>query len=300
MRLTVIELMRDASEVVQYERDSVRLYIRNGKLSAYPDLRAPCHWHEDLECIRVLSGSMRYFIDGERILLQAGDCLIVNSRRMHYGFDYQGGDCAFSCILFHPSLLTGSETLRNHELFPVLTPSGPGYWHCQADTDFGRETAACLDRISALQQDAPDAYEWEVIGLLHILWGNLRRHTPLFSVKSGETHSDMELQRDMVAFIYRRYQDKLTLADIAAAGHVSRSKCCQIFRRYLQQTPIEYLNAYRLKVASHLLRDTTQSVTEIAFSCGFNHLSYFSRMFFTQYGISPGTYRKRVRQNPDA
>lgn len=292
MRLTVIELMRDASEVVQYERDSVRLYIRNGKLSAYPDLRAPCHWHEDLECIRVLSGGMRYFIDGERILLQKGDSLIVNSRRMHYGFDCQGGDCEFSCVLFHPSLLTGSETLRKNDLSPILGNPAFTYWHWKAETDFGREAADCLDRISALKETAPDAYEWEVIGLLHILWGKLlRRMNPLPGV-SVPARSDMELQRDMVAFIYRRYRDKLTLADIAAAGHVSRSKCCQMFRRYLQQTPVEYLNDYRLKVAGHLLRDTAQSVTDIALSCGFNHLSYFSHMFFSKYGHTPGAYRK--------
>lgn len=293
MRLELIELMQDASEVVRYERDNVRLYIRNGKLSAYPDLRAPCHWHEDLECIRVLKGNMRYFIDGEKILLKEGDCLIVNSRRMHYGFDEQGGDCEFSCILFHPSILTGSEALRTSDLIPVLGNQAPGYWHLQSETEFGRKTAETLDQIAALKDAAQDAYEWEVIGLLHILWGGLRRRMETFSGAHAAPPSDMELQREMVAFIYRRYQEKLTLADIAAAGHVSRSKCCQMFRRYLRRSPIEYLNEYRLKVAAHLLRDTGKSVTEIALSCGFNHLSYFSQTFLANYGDTPGAYRKR-------
>ncbi|MBQ6207984.1 MAG: helix-turn-helix domain-containing protein [Oscillospiraceae bacterium] len=292
MRLELIELMQDASEIVQYERDDVRLYIRVGKLSAYPDLRAPCHWHEDLECIRVLNGSMRYFIDGETILLREGDSLIVNSRRMHYGFDNQGGDCEFSCVLFHPSALTGSEALRKSDLTPVLKEQSPGYWHFTTETAFGRETAEILDRIAALKKSAPDAYEWEVIGLLHILWGRLRRRMEELPNVPDALPSDMELQRNMVAFIYKRYQDKLTLADIAAAGHVSRSKCCQMFRRYLRRTPIEYLNEYRLKVAACLLRDSPRSVTDIALSCGFRHLSYFSRTFFTSYGCTPGDYRK--------
>ncbi|MBQ6986175.1 MAG: AraC family transcriptional regulator [Oscillibacter sp.] len=293
MRLMTIELMRDASEVVQYERDSVRLYIRDGRLSMYPDLCAPCHWHEDVECIRVLSGSMRYFVDGERILLEEGDSLVVNSRRMHYGFDHQGGDCAFTCILFHPSVLTGSDALRKTDLLPVLKHPALGYWHCKAESDFGREVSGCLDEIAALKNAGLDAYEWEVIGRLHILWGRLRRHTEWIAAVPGAPLSDVELQREMVAFIYRHYQEKLTLADIAAAGHVSRGKCCQIFRACLRQSPIEYLNTYRLKVAAHLLRDTRQSVTDIAFSCGFSHLSYFSRTFLTKYGYTPGEYRKR-------
>lgn len=293
MRLEIIELMQDASEIVRYERGDVRLYVRDGKLSAYPDLRAPCHWHEDLECIRVLRGSMRYFIDGERILLQEGDCLIVNSRRMHYGFDDRGRDCEFLCVLFHPSVLTGSEALRKSDLSPVLSDNAPGYWLLTPDTDSGRETAHYLDQIAALKDAAPDAYEWEIIGLLHILWGRLRRRMETLPNVPGGPLSEMELQKDMVAFIYRRYQDKLTLADIAAAGRVSRSKCCQMFRRYLQRSPVEYLNEYRLKVAGHLLRDTNQSVTDIALSCGFNHLSYFSRTFFETYGETPAAYRKR-------
>ncbi|MBQ7681469.1 MAG: AraC family transcriptional regulator [Oscillibacter sp.] len=34
-------------------------------------------------------------------------------------------------------------------------------------------------------------------------------------------------------------------------------------------------------------------MTDIAFSCGFSHLSYFSRTFLTKYGYTPGEYRKR-------
>ena len=59
MELGQIELMRDASEVVRYDRENVRLYIREGRLSRYPDMRTPCHWHDDIEWIRVLEGEMR-------------------------------------------------------------------------------------------------------------------------------------------------------------------------------------------------------------------------------------------------
>lgn len=42
-----------------------------------------------------------------------------------------------------------------------------------------------------------------------------------------------------------------------------------------------------------LLKNTNRSITHIALSCGFNHLSYYSRLFLRTFGCTPGEYRKR-------
>lgn len=104
---------------------------------------------------------------------------------------------------------------------------------------------------------------------------------------------DLKLQNDMVSFLYQHYNEKITLEEIAAAGHISRSKCCRIFKHYLQQSPISFLNTYRLKVSCNLLDSTDKSITEIAFACGFNHLSYFSKNFYNHYGCTPREYREK-------
>ena len=52
---------------------------------------------------------------------------------------------------------------------------------------------------------------------------------------------------DMTKYIHTHYQSNVTLSDIAAAGKVCRSRCCQIFTRYMGQSPIDYLIFYRLK-----------------------------------------------------
>ncbi len=68
--MLVIERMQDFSEIVPYEQKEIPLYIRTASLSEYPGMSAPCHWHEDLEWIWVLEGSMYYDINGKRLLLQ--------------------------------------------------------------------------------------------------------------------------------------------------------------------------------------------------------------------------------------
>lgn len=126
------------------------------------------------------------------------------------------------------------------------------------------------------------------------LWSSLLQCGELVAEdnKSG-SNSDLEIQKNMVSFIYLHYAEQISLNEIAASGNVSRSKCCLIFKHYLQQSPVDFLNAFRLKTSCNLLRNTEKSVTEIAFSCGFNHLSYFSKLFIKNFGCSPREYRNQ-------
>ncbi len=104
--------------------------------------------------------------------------------------------------------------------------------------------------------------------------------------------NDLKLQRDMVSYICQHYTERITLADIAAAGNVSRSKCCAIFKYYLQQSPVDFLNHYRLEVSRSLLKKQELNVTQVAVACGFNHLSYYSKLFCRSYGCTPSEYRR--------
>lgn len=290
-----LDLMQDTSQVVHYEHEGVRLQIRAANLSIFPELRAPCHWHDDLEHIHILDGSMGYSINGQEIVLHTGDTLIVNARQMHFGHACGGQDCIFLCVLFHPSMFTGSQPLLQKEVLPVLEHPSSVYWHFRASDSFGQTAAELLRHVEALKETSPAGYELEIIGLMHILWAMLTRQLGELPPSPGEPYTNLDLQKDMVSYIYQNYGRKLTLDEIAASGRMSRSKCCQMFRRYLQQSPIDFLNTYRLKVSCNLLEETDLSVTEIALSCGFNHLSYFSKSFLARFGCTPKEYRETHR-----
>lgn len=285
------DIMQDASEVVCYDHPKIPLYIRTAILSDYPDKRALCHWHDDLEWIRIRSGSMNYYVDGCKILLQEGDCLLVNSRRMHYGYSFCQKDCSFSCILFHPQLFSGSQTLYQSFILPVLENQQLNYLVFPAGED-KQQTAALLDEIVSLKESGFPAYELTVISILYTLWRGLWQYAQTSpQPKQPESNTDLIVQRNMVSYIQQHYSEKLTLADIASSGHICRSKCCLIFRSYLQQTPIEFLNSYRLKMSCRLLTSTSKNITQIAMACGFHHSSYYSKLFVQSYGCTPREYR---------
>ena len=153
--------------------------------------------------------------------------------------------------------------------------------------------ADLIGRLASLKIRGEYAYELEAVGLIHIFWSRLLWHIrELPEIAAEKPDTDLVIQKQMVSYIHQHFAEKLALADIAASGHICRNKCCLIFRHYLQQSPIEFLNAYRLKVSCRLLADTDKSITEVAFACGFNHPSYFSKMFLENYGCTPGEYRK--------
>ena len=69
MGLIRTELMPDSSEVVPYDHAGIPLYIRAAHLASYYNMCAPCHWHDDIEWIYIITGKMRYYVNGKRLIL---------------------------------------------------------------------------------------------------------------------------------------------------------------------------------------------------------------------------------------
>lgn len=289
-----MQLMHDSSEIVYYDMPRLPVKILADKLSNYPEMRALCHWHEDIELMHIVSGEMNYEVNGKTIRLTENSTLFVNAGQLHYGFSVNKADSDFICVLFHPSLLQGNDKLYRTMVEPIIRNDGIEYLLFDDRTDGAyRTTAACMREIVALKRSEEVGCEWEVMGCLHRIWGAVFRccDTPGNGMSSA-ADADRQMQRNMVSYIFRHYAEPLTLEEIAAVGSVSRSKCCLIFKKYLGQSPIDFVNSYRLEKSCQQLRNTGQSITEIALNCGFNHCSYYTKLFSRKYGCTPSEYRK--------
>lgn len=286
-----VDIMPDASEVVHYDEPGIGLYIRSGKLSAYPGMRATCHWHEDLEFIHVLEGEMNYSVSGQTVLLAEGDCLFVNARQLHFGFGHRGQECVFTCILVHPDMLTGSRKLFERYVRPLITAENMPYLQVLHGEEGHGEFARCLSEVRRLKDEAPPGYELTAMAQLSGLMAFLLHHVPQKETCSY-TDQKLEIQKRMVAYIAKHYAEPITLDEIAASANLSKSSCIRLFKTYVDQSPFDFLIAYRLHVACDLLARTENSVTEIAALCGFNYVSYFTKVFRLMYGCTPSRYRK--------
>lgn len=287
------DLMQDASEIVHYDNPKVPLYIQQSALSDYPDRRALCHWHEDIELVYILEGEMNYDVNGEKILLTPGDSIFINTRQMHHGYSSRRRDCTFLCILFHPSLLMSHPGTTRDYVMPILENTCIDYIFYPKETPYANHIESLQKQIFSIKNQQPDSFSLLVISCLFQLWDVIYRTCREQNLLSHEkqTSTDLLIQKKMVSYIYQNYGSALSLDDIASSGNVSRSKCCAVFKKYLQQSPIDFLNAYRLEVSRNLLKDTNEKIATIALACGFNHLSYYSKIFVKKYGCTPSVFR---------
>ena len=81
------------------------------------------------------------------------------------------------------------------------------------------------------------------------------------------------------------------------AGNCCKTKCTSLFQKYLNTSPMLYLNRYRLEKSVFLLRNTAMSITEIAYACGFSNTSYFCELFHKYYHTTPEKFR--IGKDPD-
>ncbi len=292
-----IELMQDASEIVHYDTPGIPLSIHDRLLSEYTNMRALCHWHEDIECIYVIDGEMYYDINDEKILLQPGDSLIVNAHQMHYGISHHQKECHFLVIIFHPILLNCNEKMIQEYVRPILNCTALKYIHITQDHALATIMADYLSRICQTAHTAEPAYEFAVTSLLHNMWQTLyQEYRGLLDNNILIDDADIIPQKTIMSYIYKHYAEPLTLEELASVGNISRSKCCKLFKKYLQQSPIDFVNSYRMEISKKLLLNTSNSITDIAISCGYNHLSYFSKQFQLQFGCTPSEFRKQTKR----
>lgn len=86
---------------------------------------------------------------------------------------------------------------------------------------------------------------------------------------------------------------------LSKSVNLSPSGLRRLFKEEMGSSPIQYVKALRMRHAEQLLRDTFLSVKEVAFRSGGKDVSYFSREFKKQYGLTPTDFRHRVRSSLD-
>jgi len=94
------------------------------------------------------------------------------------------------------------------------------------------------------------------------------------------------------AFIRNNYDKDISLKDAADSVNMPEVSFSRFIKKSTGRTFIESLNDIRLGHATRLLINTTFTIAEISYRCGFNNLSYFNRVFKRRNGCTPSEFRE--------
>ncbi|OOF76813.1 hypothetical protein BKG96_09620 [Rodentibacter caecimuris] len=296
----ILKLLSDNSEIVQSYLPNIKIGIQCNKLSYFDEMKALCHWHEDIELVKIISGKMNYYVNGKIIHLNEGDGIIINSRAMHYGYSKNSQDCDFICVLINPSIFGTMTPIYQKFIAPILKNVCLDAYPLLANH---HEHQAILNDINMLGKlyiqstNENKQIDLACLSTACSLWNKWFELIKTQLTLAPQTKSkEIILQKKMVNFIYDHYTQFITLDEIAQSANICRSLCCRLFKKYVQQTPNQFLNAYRVERAKMLFHSTSTNVTNVAYQCGFNNLSYFAKQFEKIVGTTPKKYQQQCKE----
>lgn len=259
------------------------------------------HWHDALEFVHTLNGECMFHLPNQDILVPADSILLINSGVSHAaGTVNSNGLVKFHTHLVSPVLLSGStgSIIKSKYFDPVIACHSLPYYLILPDSPHHMLARNLFE--SAHSAASRDDFMFELtirqnlsqIWMMFIedtkeIWHN---STPVNDVRG-------ERLKQMLAFVQRNCTEKLTLEQIAGSAGISTRECSRCFQSILKMTPIEYLTDCRVRKAAELLQNTSQSIIEISYNCGFSTASYFCRIFKKVMGQSPSSYKRQHRDS---
>lgn len=256
-----------------------------------PKYEMACHYHSDIELIRVINGTLKLSLNNQTYIAKNGEIFFVNSDVLHSAIP---NDCVYQCIVFNPTFflnlpqkdcITLLEDLNNH--------------NTTVNTIFSTDTPEIFSQLTKLFETLSNlsvsGAKLEITGILYNIFALILKNN-YYTQTISQVHSEGEKKREklkkVLSYIRSNYDAPLSLEDMATVAGMSEKYFCAFFKKATNKTPVEYLISYRIECSARQLLHTDQSITDIAYSCGFNDLSYFIKTFKSQKGTTPSAFRR--------
>lgn len=103
--------------------------------------------------------------------------------------------------------------------------------------------------------------------------------------------------KTLVDYLVLHPELNITQTEMAAMINLSESSLRRLFKKEMGKTLGSYINDLKMQYATHLLVTSNESVTEIGYRLGYESISYFTKCFRENYGVSPREYRKNAKES---
>ncbi len=273
--------MKAFHEIRKYDSDFMVWH------SSYTDISFLAHWHNEIEFIYVRNGEAQISIDDNIFTAHKGDLIICDSGSIHYSDSYEMKN-SLDFIVFDPSVVSLSSVYESANFVHPLITSDKleelGLTHKFND----------LLNLVANELNLRDPYYKEIVtAKLMEFWYLLKRYIPRNTEKTsldGKRSIFLYDMQQLLEYIDEHYNEPISLKFAADKLGFSESHFSKIFKKMMGINFVTYMNMVRIEHSIEMLKNSANKITDIAFSCGFNNIRSFNRVFKDITGVTPSVF----------
>lgn len=251
----------------------------------------PLHYHEEYELNLIINASGAKRIVGDHIgIIGEYELVFIGSNLNHGWFTHnctskliREATIQFDNDTFNEKFLNKNQS---NYLKKMFTDSKKGI-------SFPVETILSIkDKIFDLKSKQGFTSVLDFLHILHEL--SHSPYTTLANEGFQDTSPATNSRRIKLVFDYmnKNFRNDINLEGLALLVNMHEASLSRFIKKRTGKTFVDCLNEIRIGQASRLIVDTTQSISEIAYSCGFNNISYFNRVFKKQKECTPKEFRE--------
>lgn len=251
-----------------------------------PQAEFPEHHHDFHEIVIVEHGTGIHVFNGQPYTITGGTVCFVRDHDRHL-YEHTDNLCLTNVLYRSPDafrFLSGLEQLLPQEQDGVY----PSHW--RVNQTVLQQVRQVVQQMETL--DSGD--DMHTIANREILFMQLLVHLRKGSLAAEATNNDARLNL-LMAWLEDNFADEVCWEAVADRFSLSLRTLHRQLKQHTGMTPQRYLNRIRLTKARHLLRHSDESVTDIAFRCGFGDSNHFSTLFRREFNWSP----RDIRQGRD-
>ncbi|MBE6777272.1 MAG: AraC family transcriptional regulator [Ruminococcaceae bacterium] len=234
----------------------------------------PRHYHSLYEIYYLEKGVCYYLIEGKLFEMEEGDIVFIPKGQIH--------KTSYEDIHSRLLINCSGEYLEN-----ILLTTAFVYKNDKYSGDIYK----ILKNIEREYLEGDIFSESLIKGYMQQLLALVYR-TPN---KYKNTRQQNKYVKNALDILEKNFTADISLTATADEFGISAEHFSRIFKKETGLGFNEYLSILRLKKAESILRrNQTQSISDVAFSCGFNDSNYFCEKFKKVYGVSPLKYRKNL------
>ncbi|MCD7925324.1 MAG: AraC family transcriptional regulator [Bacteroides sp.] len=261
----------------------------------------PIHIHPECELnyIENAKGAQRIVGDSIEEIDEEELVLITNPKLEHAWMDHNNKSQTIHeiTIQFHSDLLT-EAFLNKNQMISIQQL----FRHAEKGVVFSRETMAKVRPLLKTLTCENDSF-YSLVKLLIILHelsvdkGMRELSSRQFVATTEEKGGGNKKLNKVMDYLSQHYAETIRLSTVADLVNMSEASFCRFIKQHTSKSFIDVLTDIRLGAAARALIDSSQSIAEIGYDCGFNNLSNFNRIFKKKKGVTPSEFRDNYRKN---